>query len=83
MAPTNNNVVKVINIVLVDTDEQQQHESRRDPQEKLNRFDIVNHVEFCILNTLVCFCYLFYFIRALLKSFEFTFLLHFKQINDE
>ena len=46
VAPTNNNVVKVTNIVLVDTDEQQQHVSRKDPQEKLNRFDIVIHEEF-------------------------------------
>ena len=48
VAPTNSIVVKVINIVLVDTDEKQQHESRKDPQEKLTRFDIVNHVEFCM-----------------------------------
>ena len=48
VAPTNNIVVKVINIVLVDIDEQQQHESIRDPQEKLNRFDTVSQVEFCM-----------------------------------
>ena len=47
VAPTSNIVVKVINTVLVDTDEQQQHVSIRNPQEKL-RFDIVNHVEFCM-----------------------------------
>ena len=46
VAPTNSIVVKVINIVLLDIDEQQQHESIRDPQEKLNRFDIVSQVEF-------------------------------------
>ena len=48
VAPTNSNVVKVINIVLVDIDEQQQQVSKRDPQEKLNRFDIVSQVEFCM-----------------------------------
>ena len=44
-APTNNNAVTVINIVLLDTDEQQQQVSKRDPKEKLNTFDIVCHVE--------------------------------------
>ena len=48
IVPTNNNVVKEMKRVLVDTDEEQQQVSIRDPQEKLNRFDIVSHVEFCI-----------------------------------
>ena len=47
VAPTNNNVVKVMKIVLEDTDEQQkQNVSIKDPKEKLIRFDIVNHIEF-------------------------------------
>ena len=46
VAPTNSIVVTVMNIVLLDIDEQQQQASKRDPQEKLNRFDIVSQVEF-------------------------------------
>ena len=47
VAPTNNNIVKVMKIVLEDTDEQQkQNVSIKDPKEKLIRFDIVNHIEF-------------------------------------
>ena len=47
VAPTNNNVVKVMKIVLEDTDEQQkQNVSIKDPKEKLIRFDIVKHIEF-------------------------------------
>ena len=47
VAPTKNNVVKVMNTVLEDTEEQQkQNESVKDPHEKLIKFDIVNHIEF-------------------------------------
>ena len=47
VAPTKNNVVKVINTVLDDTEEQQkQNVSAKDPHEKLIKFDIVNHIEF-------------------------------------
>ena len=47
VAPTNNNVVKVMKIVLEDTDEQQkQNVSIKDSKEKLIRFDIVKHIEF-------------------------------------
>ena len=45
--PTKNNVVKVMNTVLEDTEEQQkQNVSVKDPHEKLIKFDIVNHIEF-------------------------------------
>ena len=47
VAPNNKNVVSTTNMVLFDTDEkQQQIRSKRDPIEKLIRFDIVSHTEF-------------------------------------
>ena len=46
VAPTNNNVVKIMRTVLEDIEEQQkQNVSIKDPKEKLVRFDFVNHIE--------------------------------------
>ena len=46
VAPTNNNVVKVMKTVLEDIEEKQkQNVSIKDPKEKLVRFDFVNHIE--------------------------------------
>ena len=47
-APISKIAVNVIKSLLVDKDEkQQQIRSKRDPIEKLIRFDIVSHIEFC------------------------------------
>ena len=87
VAPNNKNVVSTTNMDLVDTDEKQRHiRSKRDPIEKLMRFDIVSHTEFWNDNVFIIFAAFIRFILDFLitiQNFEFTFLLHWIQITDE